>query len=396
MCRDLNLDFEGIREQILVGIESRELCAMVSARQHCDIDEVLHDISQSSRILEGRQERVRVQYRKPAEKRLPTEAPTKKKFDRPTTSRTSSTPIPIAEVKCFKCRGMGHYSSSCPEPRRPNRNCFVCGDANHQARNCSQKNGQNGNAVNITTEVKKPTPYINVCVEGLESIALVDSGSSTNIMRENLAQKWNLKLTKDNRVYTGLGRANVQSLGCVNVGVTINNASYNVQFTVMPNYAIRRDMILGEPFFNDALVTFGPRGMTVTKTRREKEPEVNEELEILQIDIEQNTPTYICNLNTTNVQRIRLDNLLGEYSKNLQEAEPSEEMSMKIQVTCDKPITHRPRRLGQQEQQKVCELLDDLLQRVVIRPSKSEYCSPILLCKKKKPVKLECASTIAH
>lgn len=70
---------------------------------------------------------------------------------------------------------------------------------------------------------------------------------------------------------------------------------------------------------------------------------MNEELEILQIDVEQNSSTYLCNPNINYVQRAKVDTLLGKYYNKLQEAEPSEKISMKIQVTCDKSKTRRPR-----------------------------------------------------
>lgn len=56
-------------------------------------------------------------------------------------------------------------------------------------------------------------------------------------------------------------------------GVMISNESYNVRFTGftgMPNYGIRRDMILGELLFKDALVTFGPRGILRPKSEENR------------------------------------------------------------------------------------------------------------------------------
>lgn len=43
-----------------------------------------------------------------------------------------------------------------------------------------------------------------------------------------------------------------------------------------------------------------------------------------------------------------------------------------------------PRRLSFHEKSKVQEIIDDLLVRGVIRPSKSRYAFPIVLVKKKK------------
>lgn len=75
--------------------------------------------------------------------------------------------------------------------------------------------------------------------------------------------------------------------------------------------------------------------------------------------------------------------MLSLYEDTLQEPETSDDVTMKIKLTEEKPIVHRPRRLSIDEQQKVKKIVEDLQQKGVVRPSISEYCSPIVLTKKK-------------
>lgn len=56
---------------------------------------------------------------------------------------------------------------------------------------------------------------------------------------------------------------------------------------------------------------------------------------------------------------------------------------MEIKLNKDTPIVYRPYKLSYQEKLKGREITNDLLDKGVIRRSKSEYASPIILVKKR-------------
>lgn len=56
---------------------------------------------------------------------------------------------------------------------------------------------------------------------------------------------------------------------------------------------------------------------------------------------------------------------------------------MNIRLVSDELIVHRPRRLSVAEQEVVTETINELLEKGIIRPSKSNYASPIVLVDKK-------------
>ncbi|KAK9720746.1 RNase H-like domain found in reverse transcriptase [Popillia japonica] len=62
---------------------------------------------------------------------------------------------------------------------------------------------------------------------------------------------------------------------------------------------------------------------------------------------------------------------------------PESCIKMRIVLKDDVPVRSKPRRLSYSEQKAVNEIIHDLLQKNVIRPSSSEYSSPIVLVPKK-------------
>ncbi|KAK9708168.1 hypothetical protein QE152_g27386 [Popillia japonica] len=67
LCRQLNLSIREIKEQILVGLWSKDLCNTMITREHGDLDELLNDILLGERIHTSRQSRIkdtRVEFNK--------------------------------------------------------------------------------------------------------------------------------------------------------------------------------------------------------------------------------------------------------------------------------------------------------------------------------------------
>ena len=62
---------------------------------------------------------------------------------------------------------------------------------------------------------------------------------------------------------------------------------------------------------------------------------------------------------------------------------PKIKAEVKINLTDDKPFFFAPRRLSYDEKIKLEKIISDLIERRVIRPSNSEYASPIVLTRKK-------------
>jgi len=78
------------------------------------------------------------------------------------------------------------------------------------------------------------------------------------------------------------------------------------------------------------------------------------------------------------------ENIFLDYYVKLDRPEvPAVQVEAILTLKDDKPVQFGPRRLGFSEKEKVRQILDDLLQRNIIRKSVSEYASPIVLTRKK-------------
>lgn len=67
-----------------------------------------------------------------------------------------------------------------------------------------------------------------------------------------------------------------------------------------------------------------------------------------------------------------------------------QDFEMNIRLTLDEPIVYRPRRLSVLEQEYVEQAVQELLDKEIIRPSKSNYASPVVLVYKKNGEKRLC------
>jgi len=62
---------------------------------------------------------------------------------------------------------------------------------------------------------------------------------------------------------------------------------------------------------------------------------------------------------------------------------PVTKAEIKLVLNETKPFHFMPRRLSHVEKEKLREILEDLTERKIIRPSDSEYASPIVLVRKR-------------
>lgn len=86
-------------------------------------------------------------------------------------------------------------------------------------------------------------------------------------------------------------------------------------------------------------------------------------------------------------QKEKLFQLLNEYrdcfAQSQEELGCAKSAHMKIQLNDEKPFTYRPYKMSRFEQETVGNMVKELLENNIIRDSDSDYCSPVLLIKKK-------------
>jgi hypothetical protein len=89
----------------------------------------------------------------------------------------------------------------------------------------------------------------------------------------------------------------------------------------------------------------------------------------------------------TSNQRQELIALITEFrdcfAQSFSELGCAKSTEMEIRLTEDKPFSYKPYRMARSEQEIVKNMVDELLEHNIVRESDSNYCSPVLLVKKK-------------
>lgn len=142
---------------------------------------------------------------------------------------------------------------------------------------------------------------------------------------------------------------------------------------------MRSPAILGR----DAFKSFG-----LKLVRHEPEELEHAISEILNIDVGESKIETANSLNVNSeIERRDRERLITLFSEGYIEPKrpkvPKVEAELKITLKGEQPFHFSPRRLSYAEREELRKMLDDLLVREIIRPSESEYASPIVLVKKK-------------
>lgn len=112
---------------------------------------------------------------------------------------------------------------------------------------------------------------------------------------------------------------------------------------------------------------------------------MKEELEALyQIDVvNDEVPKLNINENISYDDQMEVKKIFEDVYLNGSIDKIDQKTAMKLIVKKDCPIYFKPRRLSVAEKDNLHNIIDDLLGQNIIRPSTSEYSSPIVMVKKK-------------
>ncbi|GLV46049.1 hypothetical protein CBL_05135 [Carabus blaptoides fortunei] len=178
-----------IKEQVLIGLWSRELCNMVAGKQHNDQDALLHDLLQFDELNRVRRERFKTQrpneksnMQKPQEQNSTTHPVRESNSDG---KQKSVVRNEKRKVKCYNCNVSGHLSRDCPKPKLPIR-CFKYNEEGHVSRQCSK---------NLVMQVVNND---NCALKFIKSVKLndatvassmFDTGATVCTIRKSVAQR---------------------------------------------------------------------------------------------------------------------------------------------------------------------------------------------------------------
>lgn len=299
---------------------------------------------------------------KEKEKRHSDEKPTKEEKSKPRTTTTD---------RCHNCGKLGHKVKDCKSLEKGPK-CFRCNNFGHIASKCSKSESQANNKVEDKSETKKSMQVTNktsrdrmcktVEVNQFPIEALIDTGSDVNLIRaEDYFKIGSPKIEGVTQELKGLG-SRIKTLGCFKADVKMDESTYTTNIHVVPQSAMDMSLVIGGELLSQASII-------ITK----------ENVKVMRIEVE------------NDIQKVTTDctdaNYVNEVTKMIDNYNPKEPkttvVTTKIILKDELPIHQTPRRLSVKEDEEVQRQIEEWLEKKIIRPSNSEYSSPIVLVKKK-------------
>lgn len=276
----------------------------------------------------------------------------------------------LKNVKCYNCFCFGHYSKNCPQPQRKER-CEICKRTTHKTNDCPLKKVDNQNNVANVNKVKMqtPSPTIDltkrVKVNGVESIAFVDSGSCICLIREtfalNIGKAIDCFFTLD-----GFAGGQYVCKNKIRVSLEIDETIFDVEMFIVNDDLLKENVYIG----SDVVCRNGYKSIIE-----------NGEFQIHSIEAENQSIKVEL---STNVELERVLEDHGDcFAESVADLGRCNVLKMKIQLATDVPVSTKPYRMPFAKRAAVNNIVQELLESNIIRESESPYASGVVLVEKK-------------
>ncbi|XP_043497018.1 uncharacterized protein LOC122520807 [Polistes fuscatus] len=290
-------------------------------------------------------------------------------------------------ARCFNCGETGHFAGNCPRPKRERGSCYKCGKHGHLRPECPEKGGE---VHSVTRNVTTDDDYIRKITYDVDSgnihyilvlDTLLDSGSPVSFIKKGLVMGPINSAPELGSEYYGINHSRLQVHGSIQVSLKLDDGErVDTRLLVVPDTTMVNSVILGR----DALKRCG---LVFSRKDKRSEEEVVID-QVMNIEIDDSTDNQITELDINPKIAVEKQNELKEILKvNYLDAprpeKPRISMEPKLTLQEHKPFHLSLRRLSFAEKNQVREIIGDLLERGIIRPSESDYASPIVLVKKK-------------
>lgn len=324
----------------------------------------------------------------------------------------SVSPAPGTEVICYNCREVGHRSLECPKPQRKER-CNKCLRVGHTANVCTAREAATRPAQQDVTRrfdgVKRSTTHavfegeeaddqitvdqasqqqieIEAAGERFRSMALIDTGSYTNLIKRKLLPK-HLILNVNSEEVVGVNGSKVRILGQFDAALNMLGKVFQARFLVVSDDTMQIDVILGRNFLivNRIQRLYLKPNDTVHAADYEwfmlgnidgKCMLGDDSALGMNLDVGDDKETMSC--------RVQLENLLQRsYLNRPRPNKPLVTFEAEIRLKEDKVFSSSPQRLSVFERKELDKIVSDLLQQGIIRESDSPYTSRVVLTRKR-------------
>ncbi|GFT16685.1 transposon Tf2-6 polyprotein [Trichonephila clavipes] len=174
--------------------------------------------------------------------------------------------------------------------------------------------------------------------------ALIDSGSTVSLLRENTSRRimHPTKLSKNKMFLTGIGEAQVTTIGSFEHEFKINDENYSLTWHVVPTDKLKFEAVIGSDLLEQASISFTKEGVKFNKYENHAQ--------LMQISAE-NLQEELDLRHVENRQiKKELEKLIQDYKP---EKTASTDVTMRIILKDEEPVCQPPRRLAFTERQEV-------------------------------------------
>ncbi|GFX64055.1 phosphatase and actin regulator 2 [Trichonephila clavipes] len=270
---------------------------------------------------------------------------------------------------------------------RQNKNCYICGDSSHYARDCEKcfkpkeshiHNRKNANSLKVKSEKPKSDEftqqlqYVNIFVENQPVTALIDSGCQISVLNSSL-----IRVNKPSEARITLSSCfNVKRMvevSSINISLTQHSPSLSVQTAISPT--LTEEFIIHPSVYTEIKKISHAKSDVLLN---ESESSLGAFSFLSVANVIENSSYDLSHVKNFNI-RNDLSSIIKNYKPNKIK---STKLKMSIILKDDIPVCQRARRLSCSEKLQVNDQIADWLQQGIIREKCSDYCSPIVLCKK--------------
>jgi hypothetical protein len=261
LCRQLNLPFHEQKEQIVVGIHSRELAAMLMSKGHYDEDDLFRDVVAFERMTAERRDRHKGERAIVQQTRFTQETRSTKANDKPgTDSGDQNKRLPSRDQQgrplCYACKEYGHVARHCGAPQQ----------RQHTATQKRPREDQAGATVNVIAAETTGKRYCkDVVLDGRYVVqGFVDTGSAICSIQKSAVKKFRMKEVPEAQALYAFGDTTkpvMHAKSKVLASIAIDGVKVGpLELITVPDEAQDTELIIGRPFCDDDRVAYIKKG----------------------------------------------------------------------------------------------------------------------------------------